>query len=366
MMSALITFEFPAALFLGVVLPLLIGAYRWQRRRKRRTAIRFSSVALVRAALPTRARWRHLVPMALFLVGAGALVVATARPQAFVTVPIGRTTIILALDVSRSMCATDVEPNRLAVSQAAARDFVKHQQRGTRIGLVEFAGFAELVMPPTTDRAALASSIDAMTTAPGTAIGSAVLASVDAIASVNAEVLQTTPIDPSRPTPVTPPGRSGYVPDIVVLLTDGANTQGVQPYLAARQAAVRGVRVYTIGFGTTTPAKMSCSAKQLGADAVGNSGFVSTPPASDQQSLLADPRQYFVIDEPELQSVAKDTGGTYFRATDARQLKTVFAKLPKKVELQQRRVEISAVFAAIAALLAGAAIVLSFLWRRWP
>jgi Ca-activated chloride channel homolog len=359
-------FESPAMLLLALVVPLLLGGYRWQRRRRRRSAVLFSSAALIRAAVPARSRLRRLLPSALFLLSTASLVVASARPQMSVTVPIGRTTIILALDVSRSMCATDVAPNRLAVSQAAARDFVMHQPRGTRIGLVEFAGFAELVLPPTTDRELLASSINAMTTAPGTAIGSALLASVDALASVNADIAPTTEIDPSRPTAVTPPGHSGYVSDIVVLLTDGANTQGVQPYLAARQASARGVRVYAIGFGTTNPTKMSCSAKQLGADVISDTSLGPGRSTTDAQSLRDDPRQFFVIDESALRTVAKDTGGAYFRASDARQLKNVFSKLPKKVELQRREVEISAVFAGIGAVLIGFALVLSLRWRRWP
>lgn len=361
----------PAGLLFAAVAPLLLAMHLWHhhRRRRRRTAVRFSSVALIRMAAPGRSRYRRIVPMTLFLVGVAALGLAAARPQLSRTVPIGRTTIILALDVSRSMCATDVAPNRLTVSQAAAREFVKHQPKGTRIGLVEFAGFAELVLPPTDDRTELVNAIDSMTTAPGTAIGAAVLTSIDAIAAVNPEVEPSRPIDPSNPIPQTPPGLHGYVPDIVVLLTDGANTQGVEPYLAARQASVRRLRVYTIGFGTTTPVTMVCSAKQLGADAIGSTTAPSGSSGSDLPDPAKDPAedpQYFVIDESALHELATDTGGAYFRAQNAQQLTTVFARLPRKVELQHRQIEISGAFAAAGALLVSTAIALSSVWRRLP
>src|SRR5262249_6429888 len=158
-----------------LIVPLLLAGYLWQLRRKRKQAVRFSDVALVRAAIPARSRWRRHVPVALFLVSITGLAVATARPQVSVKVPLRRTSVILALDVSRSMCATDVQPNRLAVAQEAARSFVKDQVSGTRIGLVAFAGFAELIVPPTTDKQKLTSAIDNLTTARGTVIGAATL-----------------------------------------------------------------------------------------------------------------------------------------------------------------------------------------------
>src|SRR5262245_172183 len=182
------TFATPLALFLLVLVPLLLAAYLWRLRRRRRQALRFSNVALVRMAVPRRSRWRRHVPVALFLASIAALAVATARPQVSMQVPLGRKSIILALDVSRSMCATDVQPNRLSVAQEAARTFVKDQVAGTRIGIVAFAGFAELVVPPTTDKQRLTDVIDNLTTSRGTVIGAATLKAIDAIAAVNPEV----------------------------------------------------------------------------------------------------------------------------------------------------------------------------------
>ena len=185
------------------------------------------------------------------------------------TVPIGRTSIILALDVSRSMCSTDVDPNRITVAQAAARAFVQDQAAGTRIGIVVFSGSAQLAVPPTTDRKALIGAIDGLTTSVGTAIGSAILKSLDAIAEVNPNVQ---PVGDAPTGDVGPAGANGFVPDIVVLLTDGANTRGIKPLDAVPYAIERGVRVYTIGFGTTQPAPLVCSRAQLGGAALGDGG----------------------------------------------------------------------------------------------
>jgi Ca-activated chloride channel family protein len=352
-----VRFASPFALWLGV-LPILLLVERIRvRRRRRRDAVRFSNVALIRVAVPPVSMVRRLLPGLLFVLSAGSLIAASARPSVTTTVPLARTTILLAMDVSRSMCADDVAPNRLAASQSAARYFVTHQPRGTRLGLIEFSGSAHLVLAPTTDRSALVNAIDAMSTSNGTAIGAAVLTGIDALAEFNGDVDPSEAIDPSRPTPVVAPGRRGYVSGVVVLLTDGANTQGVLPFLAARQAAVRGVRIYTIGFGTDHATTLVCSAKQLGADALGDAvlGVKGADPGGAGQSL--------VIDEGELQALAHDTGGAYFRARDERRLRSVFARLPKTFVLERRRTEISALFAGLGALLVLAAAGLSLRWR---
>ena len=375
------TFTWPLALLLLLAVPLLLGVYLLQLRRRRRQAVRYSSVALLRAALPKRSAWRRHVPVALFLGGLAGLGVAAARPQMAISVPLSRTSIILTLDVSRSMCATDVPPNRLAVAQDAARKFVSERADGTRIGLVVFAGFAELVVPPTTDRSALLKAIDNLTTARGTVIGAATLKALDAIAAVNPDVaaVNTAPAGSGAApaTPVTPAVPAGsYVPDIVVLLTDGANTRGVDPVEAAQQAVDRHVRVYTIGFGTTNPTAMVCTRQQLGGDAIGGDGFAGTPfgggtggagGAGGGGAGGGGPaRNFLVIDEPTLTKVAEMTGGKFYRAEDADQLRDVFASLPNQVVLQKKDREVSVAFAAIGIALAGTAMALSLLWNRYP
>ena len=172
------------------------------------------------------------------------------------------------------MCSTDVEPNRLAVAQEAARAFVENQPKGMRMGLVVFSGFAELTVPPTTDRKALVDAIDGLTTGRGTAIGSAMLKGLDAIAEANPDVAPVGDAPETEPAPpATKPGANGYVPDIVVLLTDGANNRGIEPLDAVPYAVERRVRVYTIGFGTTNPSPPSCTREQLGGDVFDAGGF---------------------------------------------------------------------------------------------
>src|SRR5262249_3942950 len=144
----------PGFLILLVLIPILIAVYIWMMRR-RRFAVRYSSLALVRAALPRYSRIRRHLPVALFLAALASLIVALGRPVAVVAVPTDQTTIILAIDVSRSMCSTDVQPNRILAAEAAALSFIQRQQSQTLIGIVAFSGFAEVVQPPTTDQAAL-------------------------------------------------------------------------------------------------------------------------------------------------------------------------------------------------------------------
>ena len=179
-------------------------------------------------------------------------------------VPSNATSILLAIDVSGSMCSTDVAPNRLTAASEAAREFVEAQDDGTRIGLVAFSGIAGLLVEPTTDKDALLDAIDTLQTARGTAIGLAILTSIDAIAEINPDVAA----DRRRPRRRRPPDAGGdYQPDTIVVLTDGRNTQGVDPVTAAEQAAARRLRVYTIGFGTTEPAPMVCTPDQISGDA---------------------------------------------------------------------------------------------------
>ncbi len=353
------TFEWPYALALLLVAPLVLAIYFLMLRRRRRFAVSYTSLSLIREALPRRMRWRRRIPFALFLLALMSLAVATARPQAVTAVPVSRTTIILALDVSRSMCSTDVEPNRLAVAQEVARTFVKDQPAGTRIGVVAFSGGAQLVVPPTTDRELLTTAINGLKAGRGTAVGTALLRSVDAIAGINPNVPRTDIAPAGAPGQALPQG--SYQPDIVVLLTDGATTQGVAPLKAAEQAVDRRLRVYTIGFGTPAGAPLACSREQLGSDVFGPQ-FGGGGARNGVDGPL---RAALRIDEKTLQSIADLTGGTYHRATDAEQLVDVFRNLPKEIVLQKQHIEISFGFAALGALLALAATTLSLAWNRY-
>lgn len=354
----------PLLLIALLLVPLLVAVYIWALRRRRKFAVRYSSLSLIREALPRRSRWRQHLPFALFMIGLAGLMVAMARPAAEVEVPLSRTSIILALDVSRSMCATDISPNRLVVAQEAALDFVDGQADGTQIGIVAFAGFAEVIVPPTNDKQVLKDAIINLTVSLGTAIGSATLKSIDAIAEVNTAVAPSGLFLGGDEGNAVPEGF--YQPDIIVLLTDGRNSQGPFPLDAAQQAADRGVRVYTIGFGTTNPTDMVCTRQQVGSDPFGREfgGFGSGggPPGGIGGNF----RRFLILDEPTLQGVADITGGAYFRAENAAQLQEVFNDLPTQIVLQKEQFELSVLFLVAGGLFASLAIGLSLKWNRFP
>ncbi|WP_061291053.1 VWA domain-containing protein [Herbidospora cretacea] len=343
----------PLALLALLVVPLLLLARWWFNRRRRRTAITVSSVGLIRAALPGRTAWRRRVPVALFLAGLAVLALGVARPEAMVAVPRDNTSIILAMDASGSMCSTDVDPNRLTAAVQAAREFVDQSDDGTRIGLVAFAGIAGLLVPPTTEKDQLVDALESLKTSRGTAIGQAILTSIDTIAEHNANVTETG-VDLSAP---SAPGE--YEPDTIVVLTDGSNTTGVDPVTAAEQAAARRLRVFTIGFGTTEPAAMVCSPDQVSGDnwRGGGGGFGRW---GDDSGL----RRIMRIDEETLTQVADTTGGKYFRAEDAGQLTDVLTDLPSEIGLHEARRETTVWFVLFGTLLAFAGAGLSLWWNR--
>jgi Ca-activated chloride channel family protein len=356
------SFAWPLALLSLVVAPALLGAYWWLLRRRRKQAVRYSSVALLRSVLPRRNRWQRHLPVALLLASLVALAFAAGRPQLERSVPYARTSVILAMDVSGSMCATDVEPNRLAVAQDAVREFVEGQPKDVRMALVVFSGFAELGVPPTTDRKALVDAIESLTTGRGTAIGAAMLKGIDAIAEANPNVspVGDAPEDGPPPAAAAVPGATGYVPDIVVLLTDGASNRGIEPLDAVPYAIERGVRVFTIGFGTENPAARSCTRAQLGGRVFDNQFGRFRGGGGGRFGFRAR------ADLPTLQAVAAQTGGTFHNAEDADQLREVFADLPKDVATQKQPTEITWLLAALGALLAAAAIAASMRWSPYP
>ena len=360
------SFAWPLALVSLAVVPAILAAYWWMLRRRRKRAVRYSSVALLRTVLPRRRRWQRHLPVALLLASLAALAVAAGRPQLERDVPFSRTSVILAMDVSGSMCSSDVEPNRLAVAQDAAREFVQNQPKGVRMALVVFSGFAQLSVSPTTDRDALVAAIESLSTGRGTAIGSAMLKGLDAIAEINPVV---TPVGdvPERPSAAgrAKAGANGYVADVVVLLTDGASNRGIEPLDAVPYAVERGVRVYTIGFGTENPAPFACTSEQLGGYGLNPYGFGGGFRGGGFGGGF---RGGFRrgADIPTLQAVAKRTGGSYHGAEDADQLRKVFADLPREVAKQKELTEITWIFAALAGILAAAALGASMRWSAYP
>ncbi len=337
----------PGFLILLALLPLSVAAYLIILRRRRKFAVRYSSLALVRAALPQQAQWRRHLPFALLLLALASLIGALSRPVAVVQVPSGQATIILAMDVSRSMCATDIAPSRLAAAKTAALSFIDDQSPNTQMGLVAFAGFSALIQAPTTDQDLLQDAVRGLTTGRGTAIGSGILESLNAIAEVNDDIAPVT--GPLTDAQLAPGAAVEFAPEIIVVLTDGVTTTGIPPLEAAEQAAVRGIRIYTIGFGTAGGGSGSvCGGGQgfgFGGGGGGGGGNFRRG-----------------IDEPTLIQVADMTGGDYYSAESAGELKEVLDSLPASFSTRPQTTEITFAFAALGALLALVAMTLALLW----
>ncbi len=354
----------PVSIFLLTVVPLLVGAYILVLRRRRRFAVRFSSLSLIRAAAPQQSRLRRHLPFILFALALVSLIFALARPVTIISVPTNQTTIILSLDVSGSMRFNDIAPSRLAAAEDAAISFIQQQGAQTQIGLVAFSGFGELVQPPTTDQEALTAAIESLTTGRATAIGSGILKAIDAIAQIDPNVVPST-VDGSDTAEPAPPPKGAYVPDIIVLLTDGVSNAGPLPVDAAQQAVNRGIRVYTIGFGTEAgPTNFSQfgqgqGGRQNGGGNQGGNGFGG----NQQQGGPGGYGGRRGIDEATLKQVADMTGGAYYAASSAGELNDVFRNLPTYLITKHEVTEISFIFAAIGAALAAGAIVLSLLWH---
>lgn len=349
-MKSPITFLWPDLLWLLLIVPLLVLAYWWILRRKKKLAVRYASLAMVKDAMGVTSRFRRHVPPVLFLVSLTLMIVAIARPQAVVMLPSQHETIVLAMDVSGSMRAADVEPNRLAAAQAAAKAFVNDTPSHTRVGIVSFAGTAAVVQPPTREREDLIAAIDRFQLQRGTAVGAGILVSLKTIFpdvefdlrswNPRPEAQKNAPLDrrsrdkdaaKEAPKPV-PPG--SYQNAAIILLTDGQTTTGPDPIESARMAAERGVRVFTVGVGTE-------KGEMIGAE--GWSMRVR-------------------LDENSLKQIANITQGDYFYAGTATELKKVYESLNSRLVFEQKQTEITALFAAVAALFAVLAALLSMLW----
>ena len=345
------TFLWPEFLWLLLLVPVLIAAYLLILRRKRKLALRYASLNMVREAMGAGPRIRRHVPPLLFLVALVVMIVAIARPAAVVRLPSQHETIILALDVSGSMRAKDVEPDRMTAAQNAAKTFINEQPRTTRVGIVAFAGTASLVQPPTQNREDLHAAIDRLQLQRATAIGSGLLVALKAIfpdvdfdlrganprgggpgnpAGARSPLGQQPPTD--KPAAKVPPG--SYKSAAIILLTDGQATTGPDPIEAARMAAERGIRVYTVGVGTPN-----------GEILVGEGWSMRVR-----------------LDEETLKQIANLTSAEYFYAGTAVDLKKIYQSLNSRFVLEKKETEITALFAAVAALTVLLSALLSLLW----
>jgi len=340
------SFLWPHLLWLLLAVPALVALYVLLLRRRKKAVVRFASLALVKEAMGRGQGWRRHVPPLLFLVALTLLIVAIARPTAVVTLPTQHDTVVLAMDVSRSMLAEDVQPSRIVAAQAAARAFIADQPRDTRIAIVAFAGTASVVQAPTNSREELLAAIDRFQLQRATAIGNAIVVSLATIfpdAKIDIAAVNNTrrgggiPLEqnPSPNAPAfkpVPPG--SYTGAVIILLTDGQATTGVDPIEAARMAADRGVRIFTVGIGT-------------------KEGEILRTEGWSMRVRL---------DEESLKTIADLTRGEYFYAGTAVDLKKVYETLNAKLVLETRQTEITALFAALAAVFAVLAAGLSVWW----
>jgi len=340
------TFQWPEMLFVLVLVPFAVLAYLLLLRRKKKAAMRYASLSLVGDAMGAGARLRRHIPPILYLMALTLMLLSIARPAAVVTLPTQHETVILSMDVSGSMRATDVKPSRIAAAQEAARAFVAEQPKSTRIGVVSFAATASVVQSPTHSREDIIAAIDRFQLQRGTAVGSGILVALKMIfpdaefdlrsSNPRRDALKSAPLDPARADKnaqkTVPPG--SYESAAIILLTDGQTTVGPDPIESARIAADRGVRVYTVGIGTP------------GGETIGAEGW----------------SMRVRLDEETLKTIANVTRGEYFYAGSATDLQKIYKSLNTKLFFEQRETEVTALFAATAAALALVSGMLSMLW----
>jgi Ca-activated chloride channel homolog len=337
-------FLWPNALWMLLLVPLLVVAYVVLLNRRKKNAVSYASLALVKQAMGKTSRWRRHLPPLLMLMAIAVLLFAAARPTAVIKLPSQQETIILAMDVSGSMRAADVLPSRLAASQEAAKSFVADLPRHVRIGVVSFAGTAAVVQAPTLSREDVVAAIDRFQLQRGTAIGSGIVLSLatlfpDAgidLSQITGQRLMPGPLgekqDPAKSFKPVEPG--SYNTGAIILLTDGQRTTGPDPLDAAKMAAERGVRVYTVGIGTTQ------------GEIIGFEGW----------------SMRVRLDEETLKNIALLTRAEYFFAGTAADLKKVYEGLSSKLVVEKKETEITALFAALGALLAIVGAALSVWW----
>jgi len=339
-------FLWPEFLWLLLALPLLVVLYIWLLRRKKKVALRYASLSIIKEAMgPGQTIKRH-IPPALFLLALAAMLVAAARPQAVVTLPSNQQTIILAMDVSGSMRASDVKPTRLEAAQSAAKKFLAELPRHVKVGIVAFAGSAQVAQLPTTNREDLVTAIDRFQLQRATATGNAIVISMATLFPNDGIELESFQAGRERPRgvaidhdrkekkDVAPVAPGSYNSAAIIMLTDGQRTTGVDPLEAAKLAADRGVRVYTVGIGT------------VDGETIGFEGW----------------SMRVRLDEETLKAIATKTNAEYFYAGSSQDLHKVYETLSSRLTMEKKETEISALFALAAAALALVSAALSIWW----
>lgn len=316
------TFLSPGRLWLLLAVLALVAVYLVAQRRRSAYAVRFTNLALLDRVAPRRPGWRRHLPAGAFLAMLGLLVVGFARPTAEVEVPRERATVMVAIDVSNSMQATDVAPSRIEAAKQAAGAFVDQLPERFNVGLVTFSGSASVVVAPTQDHAAVRAAVQDLELGPATAIGEAVFSSLQGIASVDNGLSEADGADGGEPAPAR-----------IVLMSDGSNTAGRSPAEAAQAATAAGVPVSTIAYGT-----------------------------AEGTITLGGETQAVPVDVDSLRTLAEDTGGEAYTATSGEELGEVYADIGSSVGTRAEQQEVSAWFIGAGLLAAALAAAFSLLW----
>jgi Ca-activated chloride channel family protein len=321
-----------------ILVPVLIGMYILAQRRRQRYALRYASLSLVREALGRGPGWRRHVPPALFIASLAVMLFALARPASVVTLPSQEGTVILTMDVSGSMRADDLKPNRIEAAKTAARAFVDKQPQGVKIGVVSFSDNAFVVQAPTDDKEAVLRAINRLTPQRGTAIGSGMLTSLDAIfEEANGEgAAYNSSTDPT-PTP-TPLPRGQYERHRRPIVRWESN-RGPRPMEVVEKLAARGVRVYTVGVGSVEGTVLRTQGRSIRTR----------------------------LDEETLKRVAEATEGTYYNASTEQDLQAIYENLSTHLVFRKQQTEVTAFFTGVAVALSLIAGFFSLLWfNRLP
>ncbi|MGD0409245.1 MAG: VWA domain-containing protein [Candidatus Limnocylindrales bacterium] len=333
------SFIWPPMLLSAALIPIGVLLYRAIDRRRRRLLSVYGGRGPAPGSAGRLIRLRNRVPPALFLCGLAVMSVALARPQAVVALPKQEGTVILAFDVSASMAATDLAPTRMDAAKAAAEDFVARQPSSVTIGVVAFSDFGVSIQTPTSDQGSVIAAIDRLAPQKGTSLASGILASLNVIAIAEAGPYANnyysnqSPAPTAAPTPTPVP--SGYhAPAAIVLLTDGENNESPDPLAAAQTAADRGVRIYTVGIGSAAGTTVTVDGFQI----------------------------HTQLDEATLQQISQVTGGTYYAASDAQQLRSIYDDLDTQLVIQPQMTEITSLLAGMSLLLLIGGVLTSLLW----
>jgi Ca-activated chloride channel family protein len=329
------TLRWPLALVGLVLVPLAAWAHLAVARRRMRFAVRFTNLEVLAGVVEKMPAWRRHLPAALYLLALSALLLGCARPEATVLVPRERATIVLVMDTSGSMRATDVRPSRLEAAQEAARTFLGQLPERFQVGMVSFSDQAQIQTQPTVDRAAVRDAIASLSAQGATAMGDAIAESL----GLNRPPPERRRLEQgARPTPGATPRRSGRL-DAVLLLSDGYNTSGeVQPMEAAARARRLGIPVFTIALGTPD-------------------GVVQAPDAFGQMRMVQVPPDY-----DTLRAIADETDAQFFSAPSEDDLRKIYEDLGSRIGFVKDKEEVTYAFAASGLLLAGAGLVFSSLW----